>query len=63
MEALYNVQLDEFSIDEVETLKKQLNVPNISAGETEYILSTVFWIMTKLVKEKKASSAEEFKRK
>lgn len=63
MDALYNVNLDEFDIEEIETLRKNLQVQNISAGDTEFILSTIFWILTKLVKETKASSADEFKTK
>jgi hypothetical protein len=38
-------------------------VHNISAGNTEIILSTIFWILTKLIKETKAPSADEFKKK
>jgi len=63
MEALYNVNLDELSIEEVETLIKKLEVPNISAGNTEIILASIFWILTKLILDKKANSAEEFRKK
>jgi hypothetical protein len=63
MEALYNVNLDEFDIEEIDKLCKNLQVQNISAGNTEFILSTIFWILTKLIKETKAPSADDFKKK
>ena len=63
MQALNNVHLDEFSIDEVQTLLKHLNVANISAGKTEIILSSIFWILTKLIKDKNARCSEDFKKK
>jgi len=57
MDALYNVNLNELDIEEIEKLCKNLQVTNISAGNTEIILSTIFWILTKLIKEKKTTSA------
>ena len=62
MEALYNVNLEELSIEEVEVLCKNLQVLNISAGNIEIILGTIFWILTKLIVDKKANSAAEFRK-
>jgi hypothetical protein len=38
-------------------------VLNISAGNIEIILSSIYWILTKLIKDNKALSAEEFRKR
>lgn len=63
VDALYNVPLNEFDHEEIGLLLKNLFVQNISAGNTELVLSTIIWILTKLVKDKKEMAADAFKTK
>jgi len=47
---LYVVPLDEFDADEIEKITSIMTTcNNICAGETELILSTIYWICTKFV--------------
>lgn len=47
---LYVVPLDEFDSEEIERITSIVTMcNNICAGETELILSTIYWICTKFV--------------
>jgi hypothetical protein len=53
---LNNVPLSEFDTEEIGTIIRLLgSYKNIGAGKTEYVLAKIFWILTKLTKEKEDS--------
>jgi hypothetical protein len=52
------VPLRELDIDEIHYLMKAVNdSKNIGAGKTEFILSTILWIFTKLILDKEGAAA------
>lgn len=55
------VPLRELDIDEIHYLMKAVNdSKNIGAGKTEFILSTILWIFTKLILDKEGAAAQSF---
>lgn len=62
VECLNNVPLSEFDNEEIATIIRLLgSYKNIGAGKTEYVLAKIFWILTKLTKEKEENSGKEFR--
>lgn len=58
--ALYVVPLEEFQDEEIANITRALsNCKNISAGETEVILSIIFHICTRFVQEEKQFDKNE----
>jgi len=58
---LYVVPLDEFDADEIEKITSIMTTcNNICAGETELILSTIYWICTKFVTPDSVDGAPSF---
>ena len=52
VECLNSVPLDEFDNEEIGTILRIVGqCKNIGAGKTELVLSKIFWILTKLVRE------------
>jgi hypothetical protein len=50
VECLFVVPLDEFDSSEIAQIVKIMNnCNNIGAGQTELVLSTIYWICTKFV--------------
>ena len=60
VECLNNVPLSEYDNEEISTLIRLLSTyKNIGAGQTELVLSKIFWIISKLTKEEEADSGKE----
>jgi hypothetical protein len=56
--------LNEFDNEEIANIIRLFgNYKNIGAGQTEVVLSKIFWILTKLTKEKEAKSGKDFRGK
>lgn len=64
VECLNNVPLSEFDTEEIATIIRLLgSYKNIGAGKTELVLAKIFWILTKLTKDKEADSGRNFRMK
>ena len=64
VECLNNVPLSEFDTEEIATIIRLLgSYKNIGAGKTEFVLAKIFWIMTKLTKDKESDSGKNFRMK
>jgi hypothetical protein len=64
VECLNNVPLSEFDNEEIATIIRLLgSYKNIGAGKTEFVLAKIFWILTKLTKEKEEKSGKDFRMK
>jgi hypothetical protein len=51
VDCLFNVPLNELDVEEIGYLLRLMCIANIGAGRTEIVLSTIFWILTKLLKD------------
>ena len=50
VKCLFVVPVDDFSFPEIEQITKIMGTcSNIGAGQTELVLSTIYWILTKFV--------------
>ena len=64
VECLNNVPLSEFEQEEIGSIIRVLSTyKNIGAGKTEFVLSKIFWILTKLTKDKESDSGKNFRLK
>lgn len=64
VECLNNVPLSEFDTEEISTIISLLgSYKNIGAGKTELVLAKIFWILTKLTKDKESESGRNFRLK
>ena len=54
---LFNVPLNELNMDEIHQLLRLMQTQNIGAGKTEIVLSTIFWILTKLLKDTESEAS------
>ncbi len=62
VECLNNVPLSDFDNEEISTIIRLLaSCKNIGAGKTELVLAKIFWIITKLAKEKEEESGKNFR--
>ena len=62
VECLNNVPLSEFDTEEISTIIRLLSsCKNIGAGKTELVLAKIFWILTKLTKDKEEDSGKNFR--
>lgn len=62
VECLNNVPLSEFDTEEIATIIRLLSqCKNIGAGKTELVLAKIFWIITKLCKDKEEESGKNFR--
>lgn len=48
---LFNVPLKELEPEEIGQLIRLMSQQNIGAGKTEIVLSTIFWILSKLIRD------------
>mmetsp|Transcript_7293 Transcript_7293/g.5585 ORF Transcript_7293/g.5585 Transcript_7293/m.5585 type:complete len:232 (+) Transcript_7293:161-856(+) len=64
VECLNNVPLSEFEADEIATIIRLLgSYKNIGAGQTELVLSKIFWIVCKLTIDKESEAGNNFRLK
>lgn len=63
VKCLFNVPLSEFDQDEIAQLIKLISNNNIDAGNTEIILSYIYWILTKLICDREQESGKTFRDK
>jgi len=64
VECLNNVPLSEFEADEIATIIRLLgSYKNIGAGKTEYVLSQIFWMITKLTMDTDSGAGNNFRLK
>lgn len=63
VECLFNVPLIQFENEEINTLTRLMTAQNIGAGKTEIVLSKIFWILTKMVKDTDSLASKQFKSK
>ncbi len=64
VECLNNVPLSEFDNEEIATIIRLLgSQKNIGAGKTEFVLSKIFWIITKMTRDKDNDSGKSFRAK
>jgi len=64
VECLNNVPLSEFDSEEIATIIRLLgSYKNIGAGKTEYVLSKIFWMLTKLANDKESDAGKNFRLK
>ena len=60
---MFNVPLGELDVEEIGQLLRLMQYQNIGAGKTEIVLSTIFWILTKLLKDTESLASSQFKTK
>ena len=60
---LFHVPLSEFDIDEIRKITMILSTQNIGVGNTEIVLSYIFWILTKLVNDRDSEAGRTFRSK
>jgi hypothetical protein len=60
---LFHVPLSEFDIDEIRKITMILGTQNIGVGNTEIVLSYIFWILTKLVNDRDSEAGRTFRSK
>lgn len=63
VDCLFHVPLGELDVEEIGQLLRLMLYQNIGAGKTEIVLSTIFWILTKLLKDTESQSSSQFKSK
>jgi uncharacterized protein Smg (DUF494 family) len=63
VKCLFNVPLDEFDVDEVAEIVKIMKTTNIGVGNTEIVLSYIFWIITNMVKDQETITGQLFRTK
>jgi hypothetical protein len=63
VKCLLNVPLDEFDVDEIAEIVNIMKTTNIGVGNTEIVLSYIFWIITNLVKDQETTSGHVFRTK
>ena len=51
VKCLFNVPLDELDVDEIAEIVNIMKTTNIGVGNTEIVLSYIFWIITNLLKD------------
>ena len=51
VKCLFHVPLEEFDHEEIGKIIKLMSSQNIGAGRTEIVLSYIFWILTKLMRD------------
>ena len=60
---MFNVPLNELDVEEIGKLLRIMEAQNIGAGKTEIVLSTIFWILTKMLKDTESDASRNFKSK
>jgi hypothetical protein len=60
---LFNVPLEELDVDEIAQIIKMLSTSNIGAGNTEIVLSYIFWILSKLLCDRESEAGKIFRDK
>ena len=63
VKCLFHVPLEEFDVDEIAVFIKFLSTQNIGAGNTEIILSYIYWTLTKLLLDRSSESGKIFRSK
>lgn len=63
VKCLFNVPLKDFDIDEIAQLIKMMGTQNIGAGNTEIVLSYIYWILTKFVGDRDQDAGKIFRSK
>ena len=63
VKCLFHVPLCEFDIDEIRKITTILATQNIGVGNTEIVLSYIFWILTKLVNDRDSEAGRTFRSK
>lgn len=51
VKCLFNIPLNEFDVDEIAEIVNIIKITNIGVGNTEIIISYIFWIITNLLKD------------
>ncbi len=63
VKCLFNVPLNEFDVDEIAEIVNIMKTTNIEVGNTEIVLSYIFWIITNLLKDQDTTAGHLFRTK